>query len=124
MARAECLRDEFAQEFLKSNDLAVEETRQKLILMANVIYMNTSEIECRYASLRKMLTRVQANLRDVEDLTTDWVAHRYRRRFVSVLGQAFERVSKATDSGGHGDEGIKAVGTAPTAPGTWRVFVA
>ena len=85
--RPTCLRDPFAAEFLKHNSLAEPAAQQKLLLQAKLLGLHIADIECKHASMRKLLLRIQSRPTEFLDLASDWVAQRHRRRKVTTLSE-------------------------------------
>lgn len=78
--RPRCLRDEFSDSFMQRYDIESLRARLMLMLVASLLHIHIAEIECRHASLRRRLQRVQARARDLVDLSAFWVAQRCQTR--------------------------------------------
>ena len=80
-----CMRCPWASRILEENGGGAESTRQILLLAARMLHMDITDIECRHASLRRKLMRVQCRSIDVEDLSGQWIGQRCRRRHASFV---------------------------------------
>lgn len=116
-ATPSCLLDRFSRDFLGRDDLASEEARQMLLLVCRLVKTNISEIECRHAALRRLLTRVQARHMELDDLAALWVGQRCRQR---SQDDDFLRGTPPPAA----PEPAAAARPPQANPGPWRAFVA
>ncbi|CAK0802016.1 unnamed protein product, partial [Prorocentrum cordatum] len=127
---AACSRDSFTQDFCQKYSLDDPCARYVLLLLAQMVRITIADIECRHASLRRLLVRIQAKFIELESLASRWVAQRYRRRAADNrhTGSPFSSDFLRRASAEHASDPDLSceLGRAGKvrAPGLWRVFVA
>ena len=123
-----CTRCPWTSKFPETNEVGAESTRQILLLVARMLHMNITDIECRHASLRRKIMRVQCKSIDVEDLSAQWIGQRCRRLHASFVDAGLKPTHSdgSTRAPSPPCKRTKATqGTASSsAPSAWRLFVA
>lgn len=121
-AEAVCSRCPFTTGFLSKFDLETDTARQVLILIAKMLRMNISDVECRHAALRRLLLRVQSRRIDLEALATAWVGQRAKRREQEFDLLGGHKMTEPTDEQPELQPSHAAARV--RAPGLWKAFVA
>jgi len=113
-----CLLGAWWPAFVGVSDISSRSVRMRLLLVAEMVGVDTVPVEVGHSHLRRVVTaRVQTNKTQSFDLSTQWVAERCRE------GCREEQPRTAAEEGGSGARVEPEPRQRPRSGGTWRAYV-